>query len=235
MPVGAEFYTDSGVIQINDQYPVIQLRQKGSLVATIDHPADPTPGVGWSSKYVDVSYSGANPFIALNSSGCYSSVLSTVRSGSNWTFRVLVTSKTTDFSFNYYIFDNPPQTSLGYGLEVRNSAGQIVFSSNYGVSKITHVDPISPLSLTPGRTYAWVHTGYIYKDESTEVNTRGELITTVTITAYGARVVGSTYDAAGVVIFGFVGSGGGTYPNPGGDLGGWGAVSPQIIMDVTGL
>lgn len=69
------------------------------------------------------------------------------RSGSNWTFTVLVFNDhaVKDWSVPYFSYGRPPSSVSGFGLVVRDAAGGVTYNSNY-----------PPMNLTPGGVTAFI-------------------------------------------------------------------------------
>lgn len=126
MPAGFQSFTDTGVDQIVDSDIFFTLSVKGT-----------TAGATWSqeggnSGFTDVTFSGYSladaPMIALKGPGSWATLQSST--GSSLTFRIFNTS--VPDVVTYYLFTNrrPPVNASKCGLEVYNSAGQIVYGSD---------------------------------------------------------------------------------------------------------
>lgn len=137
MPVGFEAYNPSGKLQFNDSMFCYFLRKTGS--GTTD---DSTIGTTDPSKITLSATGYTNPIIAIQ---CSSAVSFWGMFGGNYYW---LCSGAVGTSFNYFVFDrsNVLPTS-NFGLEVRNSSGQITFSSNYR--------PMQVLSLLNSVTYPY--------------------------------------------------------------------------------
>jgi hypothetical protein len=101
---------------------------------------------------------GVNPILALNCPDPIG-ILAQGRSGSTFTWQVRSGLISTAVNFDYWVFDNPPNTApTGMGLVVRNAAGQIAFNSNFKHMRIEDQLFVSGVpdvnSYTPGQTYA---------------------------------------------------------------------------------
>jgi hypothetical protein len=236
MPSGFQSFTaDTGVVQIDENYFNLAFRVKGTFTATITHPSSPA-GV---LKYVDIAYTGETPLFAFRVDGsiAFGCVIAVTRSGAgpvyDWVFRVCVWGDV--FTGTYYIFDRGlPVSSSGFGLEVYDAAGKLVYTSLYPMLKMRAFTN-SEASIDSGRTWAVSVGGYITYTQSTEVFTDLEQETTTTWFCRLARQTasGGTLDTKS--LGSDVTEGGGGAYNPGGDLGAWGIASSMMVIDVTGL
>lgn len=242
MPAGAEFYTDTGVVQIDETAPVLCLRYMGTATVVNRHPASLFT-TAYIAKTVDITVTAQSPIIALAGPGGYG-VIAAIKSGDNWTFRIIGYEHNP--TFQYFIFDKPVTTPSGAGFEVSDANGNVVFSSLYR--------PFVPVSFAPspnggeyfplptGRSYATICNARISLYENSEVFTDTSVWTYWTYeltTAYaGPSTIGGTNNGIGVItnaIAGGVNQGPTSPVKPSGDLGGWGAGTSLIGVDVTDL
>ena len=240
MPVGLYSLDDGGRVQFSADETTFCLSfvGKATVTATINHPA----GSGANLKYVDITYVGSEPIIAwkngdANQRCC---VLSTTRSGSTWTFRVLVINGSAgSFAFTYYIFDRPvPVAHSSGGIEVYGPGGAIVFSSDKplfrAVSQVPYYfgSPSGSVSL-PAGDYAITMSGMIETQDDIDVGEGGEITERRTYRAMGAKVRSDYAEYVQVttnIVFGLSG-----VPAPGGGLNGYGGQSGALVIDVAGL
>jgi len=126
MPAGFQSWTDGNISQITDVDIFFTLSVKST-----------TSGAVWSqeggnSGFTDVTFSGYSisdaPMLALKGPGSWATLQAST--GSSLTFRIFSVSIASPIT--YYLFTNrrPPVNASKAGLEVYNSAGQIVYASD---------------------------------------------------------------------------------------------------------
>lgn len=242
MPVGAEFFTDTGVVQIDDTAPVLCLRYTGSATVTNRHPAS-LNATAYVAKTVDITVTAQSPIIAIAGPGAYG-VIAAIQNGSTWTFRVIGFEHNP--TFQYFIFDKPIAAASGAGFEVYDANGNVMFSSLYRpfvpVAFAAQPDGSGHISLPTGRSYAAICNARIMLSESSEHYTDGSVWTFWTYdlaTGYaGPSTIGGSDNGVGFVtnaIAGGVNEGSTSPVAPGGDLGGWGAGTSLLAVDVTDI
>ena len=170
MTAGFQSINDSGTYQITDSAPNIQFKSKATVTMSASRylGGSFTTGAILFYYYDVVITSAINPMVAVSSTSYIGTQLVSI-SGSTWTYRIVAATAVT---FTYYIFDQvASSTSPGYGLEVYNSSGTIVFSSmskNLNIQGFlggfTYYTPAgnaayygSTVTMTAGPTYAVVH------------------------------------------------------------------------------
>ena len=170
MTAGFQSINDSGTYQITDSSPNIQFKSKATVTMSASRylGGSFTTGAILFYYYDVVITSAVNPMVAVASTSYVGTQLVSI-SGSTWTYRIVAASAVT---FTYYIFDQVlSSVSPGYGLEVYNSSGTIVFSSankNLNIQGFiggfTYYTPEgeaayygSAVTMTSGPTYAVVH------------------------------------------------------------------------------
>lgn len=132
MPAGFQVLNDDGIFQIDDTTVCLALAAKGRTLANIHHPY----GQGFGTCfYADVVYTGTAtsiPIIAFRNvaAGILIGLLNVQRNGATWTFRIGVAGPTSsDFRFDWYIFDKPKPMASGAGLEIYLDSGELQFST----------------------------------------------------------------------------------------------------------
>lgn len=157
MPTGLQVKNDNGDICIDEEYRNLVVKTSGS--ATIGTTNINTGGA-YAIYTVDIVVSNCvSPLIATRAITDYVSIIGTQVSGSTYTFTVA--SNTSNFSFDYWVFDvintTPADT---FGLVVYNSSGDIVFHSSSKALRIAGVYDASGTgatanaTLASGKTYA---------------------------------------------------------------------------------
>lgn len=191
-----ELVNDNGVTVVDETYTCLALRQWGNGYA-LGQPTFAFPSGGVHVQ--DITYTGGTaPVLALYKAGIVSRLDRGVgvlgrsynAQTNTWTFRIMVVCNPTfgeDFSFTYYIFDEPlPLLSGTVGAELMNGAGRCVFSSGQ------HQMIMKPhtSSLPTGK---WAHTfgaGVTVQNDTYEVSdTNGNISYneryTITLEAWG--------------------------------------------------
>jgi hypothetical protein len=170
MTAGFQSINDSGTYQITDSSPNIQFKSKATVTMSASRYLGGTFAYGSILfYYYDVVVTSAvNPMVAISCTDYVGTQLVSI-SGSTWTYRIVAATAVT---FTYYIFDQVlSSTSPGYGLEVYNSSGSIIFSSmsknlnmKAYIGAFTYYTPSgnaayygSSTTMTSGATYAVVH------------------------------------------------------------------------------
>lgn len=171
MPTGLQVKNDNGDICIDEEYRNFTLKTSGS--ATIGTTNINAPSAAYAIYIAEISVSSCtSPSIALRATTDYVSVIGTEVTGS--TYKFVVASNTSNFSFDYWVFDVAALPADTFGFEVYNSSGDLVFhSSNKALRVVGAYDAsgtgASPnVSLTAGRTYAVVQgaNGWRFRDRS---------------------------------------------------------------------
>jgi len=171
MPTGLQVKNDNGDICIDEEYRNFALKTSGS--ATIGTTDINAVGAAYAIYKADIAVTNCtSPIIALRATTDYVSVLGTAVSGSTYTFTVA--SNTSNFSFDYWVFDIAALPADTFGFEIYNSSGDLVFhSSNKALRVVSAYDAsgtgASPnVTLTAGRTYAVAQgaNGWRFRDRS---------------------------------------------------------------------
>jgi len=76
---------------------------------------------------------GTNPVVAIHTDGNAIALSGIVTSGSTRTYYYLGPQNA---EFIYYVFDEYPESTSGYGLQVFNASGDVTFNSNYPPMKV---------------------------------------------------------------------------------------------------
>ena len=146
MPAGLQIYNDFGTILIADTNPNYTYKSKGSAATNA------------SSQLVLTVTDGVQPVIAFRSTAPVM-LKRSARSGTTFTFTIF--SETPGVTVDYWIFDVKGTPSTGYGLQVFNAAGQLMFDSSSKIALVAG-DGNYPGTATvntvlpAGRTYAAV-------------------------------------------------------------------------------
>lgn len=172
MAVGLRVRNNANIIQIDNQYKNLAMKQKGT-VSTV---AGVIPQFNSNIAYATITVSGVNPQLALIPSEAAVAALWYIsRSGSDFTFHIVSRAAAT---IPYYIFDNTTTGTAGAKLKMRDAAGNLFFDSSnkylkvLGMLNTTGDETIVQLSTPSGRQcavmvsaggYAYTHvvTGYI--------------------------------------------------------------------------
>jgi hypothetical protein len=223
MSAGLQVYNTGGVLQIDENYFCMSLRAKATVTTSGHYTGVP------AFSYVDISYTGFRPMVALRCTSAYASVIRVSNSGTSWTFRIAVNSFSAT-SVTYYIFDRPAVVASGAGLEVYDASGNLTYSTAQAIAKLTLGAPgaYTLPTLSSSLTYAGVAAGSL---DALEVDNGDGTSTTYYTLSRACKAVGGTtglsiQDADCGVVAGPPGSfGDGTYSN----------VPLPIAVDVTGL
>ncbi|WP_313534405.1 hypothetical protein [Sphingomonas sp.] len=135
-----ELVNDNGVTVVDDRYTCLALRQWGNGWALAMPSFNYPPG---GVRTQDITYAGGTaPVMAVYKAANQSRLdggagvigRSYNPATNTWTFRVMVVSSPTwgeDYSFSYYIFDQPlPLVAGEVGAELFDGAGRCLFSSS---------------------------------------------------------------------------------------------------------
>jgi hypothetical protein len=129
MPTGLLVINDSGNIQIDQTYRNYELRAKDTVTANI------FLGGNIAAYFAQFSIAGLTaPILAFRGDGaggrCYTQISHSVSSGV-WTFRILTGAPGGAGSgdIDYWIYDVPVSSGQNAGMQIFNSAAQLVFDS----------------------------------------------------------------------------------------------------------
>lgn len=182
MPAGLQFQTDTGFVQIDQDYFNFGLRQKGTATCN-QFLTGPT-----TRQYATVVITNATaPMIAVHLNGELALYRVSV-SGSTWTFFFIGNPGQT---FEWYVFDvYTAGMATNFGLEVYNAAGALAYNSGAPPAKIAGVGTTFS-GLNSARKYAACQgaTGFreIYDEELGGID--GEIL-------YTASCAGVVHDGA---------------------------------------
>ena len=166
MTAGFQVFTESGVLSFDGTYQVPSQKGKATATAT-ESPMGEEVTV--AKFYTLTVSSDTPPVIALRKMKVATgqqgiALLNVSRSGSNWTFKIVVVdTNEADFSFTYYSFGSPSASS-GVGLDVYSESGEVVFSAASPVMR-----PVS--SMSSGNSYAVFSTSKMNYFESVSFDT----------------------------------------------------------------
>jgi len=171
MPVGMQIKNDNGDICIDEEYRNFAVKTSGS--ATIGTTNINAVGAVYAIYKADIAVTNCtSPMLALRATTDYVSLLGTAVSGSTYTFTVA--SNTSNFSFDYWVFDVAALPADTFGFEVYNSTGQLVFHSSSKAMRVVSAYDASGtggtpnVSLAAGSTYAVIQgaNGWRFRDRS---------------------------------------------------------------------
>lgn len=164
MAAGFQVFTESGVLSFDGTYQVPAQVAKATVTAT----EQPMVGVAVARFYTLNISSPTAPVVAVrkdkSATGSQGATILTVtRSGSTWTFTIVVVdTNEVDFTFTYYAF-GAPSSSGGAGLDVYSEGGSLVFSSSAPVMR--------PVSSVGSGSYAVFATSKMNYFESVDFDT----------------------------------------------------------------
>lgn len=153
MPVGIEIRNNAGFIQIDGTYRNLSFDRKGTLA---------TSNVAVDTSYGTVALTGLSGFPAVmvqSAAGAFAIVTGFSGSSCNLT---IVAKGPVGTSVTYYVF-TPPTVTPSYGFEIRNAAGQVVFTAAHKYMKVvgeisgsasTSGADTTTVTMPAGRTYA---------------------------------------------------------------------------------
>ena len=234
MVAGFQCFNDGGALQVDDtQTFCMGIAATGTAQATINVEN------GQAARYVDISYTGEAPLIAIAPPSPLSGgVLGTVVSGSTWTFRVVICPRTggpgagdASTPFRYYIFDRVRPKSGPAGIEIYDAAGRLTFSSG---SKVMNI--LAGNDEPTGRTsIAFVLNGQITSASDSPTDEEGNVTTIWTTSFQGGTINGDRAQIVSRFIGGDQFEGGGSGPTAPNGIAGWGNLSEILVVDVAGL
>ncbi|MCD0280448.1 hypothetical protein JWH04_16180 [Xanthomonas melonis] len=136
MAIGVRIRPEGGnIIQIDDRYENLALKQKGTVTAAGLDPANPTSGRGFAT----VTVGGGNaPLIAVACSS-FVGLRRRAQSGSTFTFDLVCESA--NVAIDYYVFDTTDVAQMAFvmskGVRFRNPAtGRVAFDSRYKYMRV---------------------------------------------------------------------------------------------------
>lgn len=153
MPVGIEIRNNSGFIQIDGAYRNLAFDRKGTMT---------TDNVAVDTSYGTIALTGLSGFPAVmvqSTAGAYAIVTGFSGSSCNVT---IVAKGPVGTSVTYYVF-TPPTVTPSYGFEIRNAAGEVVFTAAHKYMKVvgeisgsasTSSADSATVTMPAGRTYA---------------------------------------------------------------------------------
>lgn len=189
-----------------------------------------------AARYFDIEYDGECPMVALVVPPPLSGgVLTATRSGTAWTIRVMICADTATSNpgvattpFSYVLLDRVKPVRGGYGLNVFDALGQLVFSS---LAKTLEVigGPGAAMSTT---NLATIYTGALRVESETVTDEGAGLIyTDWRLYFAGATRNGSRIDFRENIVGSDRIEGGSGVPSAGSGLNGWGAFSDLLVID----
>ena len=236
---GARFRNVDNVLQIDESFFCLCLVGKGSATAATTHPL--TSRI----RYVDLTYAGTYPLLALHIpviGNRFGGIVATVRNpNGTWTSRVVISWPSLSaappgtWDFEWFLYDRPPNVvAPAWGMRVRNAAGEVVYHSSFRLMKVAG-QPFGGVGGTYnyGAKVAVTAFGFWYVDDRTETDEQGN-----TYQAFSAGLEGFNCPSGGVFFDNRIvefsqGSGAPWLPSTG--LNGIGNNIAPLIIDVTGL
>lgn len=146
MAAGLQVYTDTGILQIDENTLCYGLRAKGTGTFNVNIGGATNLRVGQV-----VVTSAVAPMVAVRRIGTIS-LFSVSVSGSTWTYNFIGVNGGT---FDWYAFDSytPAMGAGTYGLDIYNSLGQLTYSTGAPIMRIVGVNSTG---LSNSRSYAVV-------------------------------------------------------------------------------
>jgi hypothetical protein len=164
MPVGLQVINDDNIVQIDQDYFNYSLVRTGSVSLTTSF--GPVSTLFYNGT---PNYTGSAPIIAFRSSDNPVSF-----------YRAIVTGNTYSYFFlgpfgvevQYWIFDKVEFTNYtldSFGLEVRNSLGDVVYHSSVPVIRVSGVQSSdsNPVTYPSGKSYAVLQSALVWNTEQT--------------------------------------------------------------------
>lgn len=228
MPVGAQFFNDDNVLQIDETFLCLAFRQRGHIDLGSDIGRD---------AIVSFNFSGEKPVPCIKVNGSYecAGIENYSLSGNTYTVNVRVTGSTGAVSLDWFVFDRPQPEVDRCGAEIYDAGGGLIFSGN---SPLMNIVGEAGDYLPAGRAYAfWGPSNLIgYLDVDVDVDTFNNPVYSFRYNQYrtGAHAVAgeTSYETNAGVLF-IAGPGTGGYQD--GIINANPIESPYYIIDVTGL
>lgn len=155
MPIGLRVDSDTGIMQIDQDYLNFGMRSKGT--ATCNQVLTSDSDKRWTSIIIT---NATHPLIAVHYTGELALYRISV-SGSTWTFFYMGPANQ---AFEWFAFDLYPTPTGTAGLEVYTSTGALAFSTSANPAKIVAVGQTFT-GLTSGRKYGVVQAASSYRQE----------------------------------------------------------------------
>lgn len=156
MAYGFRVRTDSGIIQVDDNFHNLAYIAKGTVV--MDQNGSST-GLEWI-RYGALALSGRDtPVLALRSNVPVGYRRVENRGSGNWYYELCFDSLYgMSAAVDWYLFDRPVPATSGWGIRIRNAAGAEVFNSNHRYFNPRAFVPI-PAGQPSARATPWDYTG----------------------------------------------------------------------------
>ena len=169
MAYGIEIYNDSGQIQIDQDYFNLSLKSKSALsslsAASFGGTYLGQPTYSKSAVFWVIDYTGTTPVVAVKPPDGRSIFVShlydenTTGSPPTAGTRRLVfwSPGTTAATLTWYLFDRVDTTGIldtGYGIQVKNASGQVVYHSAKPVMRIRQLVTLSGANVEAGTSYS---------------------------------------------------------------------------------
>lgn len=189
-----------------------------------------------AARYFDIAYDGECPMVALIIPPPLSGgVLTATRSGTLWTIRVMICADTASANpgapttpFTYILLDRVKPVRGGYGMNVFDALGKLVFST---LTKTLEVIG-GPGAAMPTTNLASIYTAALRVESETVTDEGAGLIyTDWRLYFAGATRNGNRIDFRENIVGADRVEGGSGAPAAGSGLNGWGAFSDLLVID----
>lgn len=192
MAYGFKVINDYGTVLIDDTFANLALMS--SAVYTTTPPASQYYG-----SDLIFSFSAQFPVFAFRCETALATVVAVQQNGSAFTVSMRCDGPV-GTPIKVYFFDRPTVPTSGWGIRVRDAAGNITFDSGYSYMRIVgaYSGADATWALPAGKVYAVLQGGYYYTQywlspaPPTDPNARGDIITEVS----GVRVAGNVMQAS---------------------------------------
>ena len=148
MSAGLQIVNNNGVVIIDENYPCLTLRTKGTMTASLQ-----------GGAYIASFTTAADlPVVAFYSAGGPCTIRSRINSGGNWTFTVVTTGT---YTIEWYLFDRPQYAAgTNVGLQVFDASGVLVYTSSaFNSIYLDQYNQTSTYIMANGGIMGWVTSG----------------------------------------------------------------------------
>ena len=137
MPAGLEIYNDAGTVQLDASSVTHTLVASGAA-------ASGPKQYQFGNSTANITYTGTAPLLAFRPGSGDAALMQTSVSGNTHTWTINC-SGAVGTPIEYWIFDMVPLGTLGYGIEIYNEVGSLVYA--------TQSKPIRVIDLLQSSTY----------------------------------------------------------------------------------
>ncbi len=159
MGVGFQCFSDSGYIQIDENYRNLALLRKTTLTGTDANSAGVSLAA-YTCRWVSYTATSKESILAFYSNGKFCPFI-VQESGGTFIWKIALDSASGNNQITIYEFGPPPQSGTNNGFQVLNAAGQVVFDANFRYMRFADFFTGSFIDLikksktyTSGRSYA---------------------------------------------------------------------------------